>query len=79
MSNCFGPDFNIQGYSYFTGESANSDLGSFSMCCDLALVERLNEEYWNISLKADVSLTPIGWEKGTSSIIMCIEGAIWFG
>ena len=35
------------------------------MCCYLALVERLltNEEYWNISLKADVSLSLIDREK----------------
>ena len=37
------------------------------MCCYLALVERLltNEEYWNISLKAYVSLSLIGGEKSS--------------
>ena len=53
-----------------------SDSGSFSMCYDLALVERLNEEYWNISLKADLS--PIGWEKGTSSITLWRWHQYWF-
>ena len=46
------------------------DLESFSA----------NEEYWNISLKADVSVSLIalhGQEKST--IMILIEGAIWFG